>query len=299
MGRSPRVDRADRDRRYRAGLLTEDLLRLREQDFPMDGWRVPGEVGLVGSELLYLYKGPASRVAKPSPQLLQRFISLKGANAPAIARFAQRFGVLGLCAEHGLPESHERARGPCPLREEPPGTFRERANDYRQLARVMDGLLTIAGFVLPPNSQPASTELWSPLLKWPPPRGLVFSVTEGLRLAPKPGVTLEEDRYRLALAVHRLIGWSDLRPLFHWDSGDRPRLDSFHGGSLFAELSLRLALAITGGRALSKCVGCGGIFAEPRRRGRPRKYCRECGDQARMRAAHERRREKRAVERGG
>lgn len=70
------------------------------------GWRRPGVVRVEGNSLVYSARSVRTYFNPDQPfEVLQSFIDLEGAASDKIVRFAQRWGVLGIC-EHGLPAIH-------------------------------------------------------------------------------------------------------------------------------------------------------------------------------------------------
>jgi hypothetical protein len=72
----------------------------------IDGWSKPSMVRVEGDNLICSARSESANLtADQLFEPLRSFIALDGADGKRIARFAQRWGVLGIC-EHGLPASH-------------------------------------------------------------------------------------------------------------------------------------------------------------------------------------------------
>ena len=74
-------------------------------------WGVPEFVATTQEELVW--GGIAARAVAPGPGLLEEFLKLSAEPADAIAKFARRWSVLGICS-HGLPLTHNPPPRPFP-----------------------------------------------------------------------------------------------------------------------------------------------------------------------------------------
>jgi len=90
-----------------AGLTNADG-ELDRPTSPM-AYDAPRRVELDGDLLLVIE--PYGRGLMPDRNLLDRFVAIDENDPKAIEEFAQRFGVLRLCGEHGLPRTHAKYTG--------------------------------------------------------------------------------------------------------------------------------------------------------------------------------------------
>ena len=72
---------------------------------------VPAEVETDGAYLYWSTRKWAesgrTRLAQPSRTMLDRFVALAGAKPETICAFSRKYGVLGICAQHKMPSSHD------------------------------------------------------------------------------------------------------------------------------------------------------------------------------------------------
>jgi hypothetical protein len=234
-------------------------------------------------------------LAKPTSALLSAFVSLADARPEAVARFARRWGVLGIC-RHGQPCSHAAFTSRRQLTPDAPGRCVPLGWDghggiepvaawqaYSKLAGVILGIAEkLRGGEAP------TPEEWRMLL--------------GSR-APAPHTPRRAGRMvwpALVAAVNRWLVDGDARPQLILDLGrglqppeSRVRLTApwWMGNPswpLFAALGVSLAEAVVGG-IFTACSACGGMYrpSRPPRVGQQH-YCRECGRPAANREAQRR-----------
>jgi hypothetical protein len=89
----------------------KDYLEYSQRIITGVAWSVPLIELRNGRWLVQARKGSMSRAAVPRGGLLKRFCGLRNAKPPRIEAFARRYGLLYLCAEHGLPQWHSEKCG--------------------------------------------------------------------------------------------------------------------------------------------------------------------------------------------
>jgi hypothetical protein len=187
--------------------------------------------------------------------LLARFLTLADTtDVGAFARFARRWGMLGLCPAHDLPYWHEP--GGCGPRIGAPETVAS----WRFYAKQAARMLTLG-------------------------QARRRNDLNGNDLNDLNGNDLRV-RAELEGTVARWLRWSGVTPhLAYEEVHDRYRVE-LGSGSLFGQLAVLLLYAATGGgpRLLPCAGGCGRWIAP---KGRER-YCATCGKRARERLARAR-----------
>lgn len=213
-----------------------------------------------------------------APDLLEQFCSIAEAadTASAVAVFAKRWGLLGLC-EHGLPSGHRSPR--CIA-----GRGRESVQHWMELTRAFDSMLRI-GLDLSRRDSGADLD-WQladsgicrdDFTPWDEETRKTITTDHSLVIARTHYMTL----------MRRLIEISNMQPRFHWSNRAwNIDLDA-HGDNLPAILTAQLMLRIAGARNQIKCSECLSWFIPKRNQ---RKYCNRCGIKASWRAAQRKRR---------
>ena len=267
-----------------------------------DAWRIPLDIkmdadrthlgysslSIVRPPLLFSrpspYQGPliADRTRR-SPELLTEFIALADAPAERILAYAQKWGVLELCA-HNQPRWHlptglavAYANGmpdhlyyPYPCRElywyesrvgapaEPLDVWRSIAQEARALWQVASDLQR--------GRRPSDQDSYSAV------RRILHSIPlENFRYYP-----LDMIRDLAVTAVNLWIDMAGIKPRVRL-AGNKATM-TIGGHNLFAELTLRLASALCQGRQTVICDHCGIPYIPPGRRPRAgsRHYCPDC-----------------------
>lgn len=217
--------------------------------------------------------------------LLEEFLALEGADAPAFLRFAERYGVLGLC-EHGQPFTHNR---PDPEAwDECIAALTDILSGEHILSREGMELLYEA---VPMSCAPESIELlddWRALVR--KARGLVSLASElhqGRPGAPDDwrvaGIgrddvpdSLAGQRARFASVVTATSESWGTRLDFRWEPAwGNGEPDVTVGGRTLAAALGRELLLVTGKRSgLAVCAACGRAFPPKRKpRAGTRSYC--------------------------
>jgi hypothetical protein len=236
-----------------------------ERPAPWDRWWVPS-VTLDGNRLRWdIGSGAWTRAG---PGLLDGFLRLADAGPEAILRYAQRWGVFGICS-HGLPSSHNRGPTPHPLLTvgEPPwcrpqghdqGTPWEETQLWNDYARAFRALVSIAARLH--DGDRSRHEDWA-----------------ALNVTPTAPWLRRDERAQLAVVLTQFLEQGGVRPAISWkELADRPLL-GFAGAGLFGALTMQLVLACAGSDGLALCSGCGVAYLPPRQPSAgTRRYCPEC-----------------------
>ena len=238
---------------------------------------VPTEVELRDGWLAWRARSRANaRSGTDVRDMLDTFIRIK--SDEGVRRFAERFGVLLLCEEHGLPSGHvtqeptpELLLGGCWPRLADDDQFRlEPLEGWHRLVAEARTMVSI-GASLHRGTVPAP-ERWDILgeLPW---------------VGLWTGGSLASAKRRLSIYVNRWLEMAGAELAFLWSEGE-PELEL--GGNTFQLLSLQLAQTLSRS-TFSVCDGC----HEPyQRRGRraPRGRNNYCPDCRKTRAARVRKR---------
>ena len=206
--------------------------------------------------------------------MLDAFVRI--ADASSVLRFAERYGVLGIC-EHGLPDSH--ALPPLPIPDRWPGCRAWKELDYLLYAEPVDiwlrfvaqmrALLSLAVDLR--AGSPGRTDDWrlaySQLL-WREEIAPLALLTAGQEV--------EQDRVMLAERISTWMQFGNVRPGLFWNDS-LPAFDLT--GHTFGMLGIQLLFAATRAQGISICDGCGMPYA---RKSKPRKdrrnFCSNCGE---------------------
>jgi hypothetical protein len=244
--------------------------------------------------------------ASAQPELLERFSALRDATSSEIVRFAKKWGVLGLCKEHGLPRTHalgeftnvgrnqlcprvpQGRRGPRAIGKST-DIYVERFDHWQSLAARAGAVLEAAKLLY--ASKVVPRDLWRPIASNSSETPPCTTAELQDRWVRKRGLSekelsvelLSRQREDLGLAVDEWLLMSDVRPRFWWLENERPLVDFQPGpagsqmGGLFAALALQLAYRVSRAGRVIECVECGKI-EEPTRAPRPgeRTFCRDC-----------------------
>jgi hypothetical protein len=214
--------------------------------------RIPHALELHDDRLYYdplwnpmLNRGPW-RVAKATGAL-DAFCQLR--DGPGVYRFAQRYGVLGLCA-HGLPTSHHRAPESlpgvgCPVAKDENGRRWEPVAAWLEHARHAAAAVRLAAALH--QDMIGAMEDWTTLR--PPDFPL--------------GSSLRDRRRLLSAQVWCWLEWANVRPHLRWDDVTHPptlRLAGGAGVGTFGVLAAQLMFAVSRGHGVALCSGCGEAY---------------------------------------
>lgn len=106
---------------------------------------VPAEIHTDGVHLFWsVRQWEKTKTVLPSRAMLDQFLKLADGSAEAICHFASRFGILGLCEQHGQPTSHsakcDLIPGPSQFWAEPVDRWRFYAEQFQAILRLADEL---------------------------------------------------------------------------------------------------------------------------------------------------------------
>jgi predicted RNA-binding Zn-ribbon protein involved in translation (DUF1610 family) len=219
---------------------------------------------------------------KAPPDLLEQFCRIAEARdtAVAVVAFARRWGLLGLCEEHGLPYRHTHIVES--VNDDGSASFQmmfcssgdESVQHWKELAVCFDSLLRLG---LDLNRGSLGSDLdWQ-----------LAAIEDFLQGMPPPS-NIADARSMYKGLIWRMIEMSQLQPHFEWNNGAWTiDLDSISSSNLPAILTLQLMLRVANAKVQIKCSTCPRWFI-PRRN--QRKYCDKCGRQAMWRVGQQKRR---------
>lgn len=239
-------------------------------------WKTPVSVELDQGNVRWSRRGE-TRSVNPPRDLLDRFIRLDSASDQAILRFAENYGVVAVCADHGDPLSNRRhavgqvARttscdvlgGAEPY--VPTGW-------YRAFARWARSILNLAERIH--NENPGNSTDWDFVY---PGYSEVRETGFGRNFKPvdlSQHDLFQEDREVLAQLLDWWLTEVDTRVRFHWDWSDpRPQVN-LNAGSLPGAIVTSLVFAVGRSGGLAVCTSCGIVYSPDRQPAKGRRnYC--------------------------
>jgi hypothetical protein len=188
-----------------------------------------------------------------APLIFHQFLRLDAGDPEQIASFAGRWGVLGICDQHGLPVGHPLRHGmisgercePKKVKRKGEYWFAEPISVWRRISEKSAALIRVARKIEERN--PGEMEEWE-------------TISGHLDLDNKIRLNLNTAKDFLARAVQDWLEIGGVQPRFDWDRerGNWMLRHDIPGGpwNLFGWLALRLAIEITGGR-FAVCSNCG------------------------------------------
>lgn len=289
------TDGGDRLRWELGGLGDPDSGELGRSANPHSSWLAPAEVWLgtePGWRDMLFWRPPrldgteSFGEGRVDAAAVERFCALRtGANADVL-RFAQRYGVLGLC-QHGLPHGHGVTRGVVPSHErcrymgDPVTGWWEPLDHWRKWAADATAMLNI-------GSQLAHGKLGEPA-DWTTLHGAEpFWLDDGPEVW---GDLVAFEGHQLAEELNGWLGVGGVRFDAAWNPTTAAVVVSTAGRSLLGAVALQLVLMLAGGKGYAVCDGCPSIFTPSRRPRQDRRgYCPECVRKVRNRQAKRRQR---------
>jgi hypothetical protein len=294
-------------------------------------WPRPAGVKLDGDDLLVavdaplLRQEPASATVRSSGHatrevgwsvpMLDAFLRLGRPDSTPkdVKHFVRSFGAIGVCAQHGLPSTHNQRCDPVvdeaahALRPRNGVTvYREPRATYVRFSSLLDGLLEMASWLMLDEPLPAEradvervlrngrNAAASERVEWS-----LLQRDELLRRDEEAiAGQIRSDRARVAAEFEWLFGLSGSRPMFRWAvTEERPSLALFSGGP-FASLVFHAAQILTDPVDYARCRSCGRVFEHARQKGQRRGFCFDCGTRGRTRINRriQRRRERLGLE---
>lgn len=255
---------------------------------PLRDAKVPGQVWIEGESLYWLPREYRERSPKA---MLDTFVGIKAPDA--ILKFAERYGVLGLC-EHLLPSTHNLVISPSHIPSPPSclplgfgdedGQMYEPVERWLDLARQARAILALARALH--NDVEDSLEDWQSAY-----RSVYDAETAEHVAADAGGTTLADKKRRVATVANWWMLFGGVRFGVVWEAGDKKdAVGPILGASVvhhiapptFGILATQLTLAVAGAVDLAICHDpkCQKLYLRPSRRYR---YCTtRCGSRHRQ-----------------
>lgn len=248
-------------------------------DFPLAAPWAPWEVELSADSLLWRMpddKPVEGRTVNPAG-MLDFFLRIK--DGPGVARFAERFGVLGIC-KHGraegawLPPVHAKlagASGMCWPERADGDRFREPVDGwlgYVRLARAILSLSAVGITKAGEDWEALHNEAVKGLAGW-----RALSKDQRITMAKAPAFV----DANVSIAVNLWLIMGQVRPIL----AGTGRQSSFQlEGSTFGTVGAQLMIAVSRAHDLAVCSGCGETYFRRGRRPQPgqRNFCPACKD---------------------
>jgi hypothetical protein len=228
------------------------------------------------------------------PELLSDFVALADAPSGQYARYASRWGMLGLC-NHMLPTDHPEHQ---PLKQflgqtaglELPSEglcyshqHQEGLDGWRYWARQARAVIELASALR--KRHRGNPRRWEDLFELGPwSQREVFRAAEtnlldlymgpSVRALRGPAPMVVERREAITAALDFWAWVAGLRLSLRWETG-RPE-SVWTGSGLFGAIGLRLHLAVTGAAGWAACSGCGSQHIPSRPTARTRSFCSDC-----------------------
>ena len=248
--------------------LTEPDGRLARRTQPTSSWTTPSEISLNKGRIYYERGTPNRRKVLGPADVLDNLVRLRPtASDKAVTMFARKWGIVALCAEHGLPLAHSRYFGlgtnetictllgggralTCPSTGT--GSSRNVAIQFSISRRVSTGVFQVirrTGLAINPAVAQVSDVTIDPR-NWKP-----ISYTKTARI--------DDERENLAELLDHWLELTGVRIRFEWDAAS-PTFGMVPGGLAGAiVMSLVFAVARSGGLAV--CASCGRPYTPTRR----------------------------------
>lgn len=275
-----------------SGMTLAEHLQVDAAPLGAGGWVVPGSVEAADGVLSWEWtiRTGATTVEAPS-DLVDRFVSLRGADDAAIVAFAAKWGSLFRRPDdrgHAGCRACEIANGHgLPYRFEMPPHGAEPLAAWRRLVGDVWGVLQVSAAYL--NNEPVETTIWQSFQNI---RAEPYGDTDGaIVVAGMPSRHEELFEPLPVIPPMRFLGppaevvgsFTDLllEPVqirtFMAPEGPSARLEPT---GLLGALGLQLMTKITTAKdklpGLAFCAGCGEFFTPSRKPSRPRSWCNKC-----------------------
>lgn len=286
--------------------LDERFKRASDLSPLVGAWLVPDKVELRDQDLVY--SGASREPVEPDRKAIREgvlggFIRLTNATNKEVLEYARRWGVLGLCRDHGLPATHQMKTASADMITADPliylfnceqrnadGWIYEPLDRWKYFSEQVRTLITLA--LALHKGKLGEKEHWDIVLggPWGKPgyvRTMSSNTGEILHFEP----SLVESKIRLSFVVNRWLAMTAVRPFFFWaeeypDLELSPPFNLPKGHNLLSVLAVQAMLLINRSTDYSICAGCDKPFFL--RRGQSsnrRSFCRECGLKAARREA--------------
>ncbi len=194
--------------------------------------------------------------------MLQAFVPLADARSTnRFVDFANRFGGLSLCDQHGLPFAHED-NDDCQLR------YSEKISHWRNLAKMVRSALNIASVLQRSDTSPEQPPQLGSDADWRVLDPLIHDEV----LADQD---LPEAKAWLAYYVSNFLAWTGASVQLLWEE-PTPQVQ-IAAWSSFAHIALQLMYFIPGGAQFATCHECRDLYLPKRKpRADQNNYCRVC-----------------------
>jgi len=248
------------------------------------------DITLTDGMLAWQLRLDSYREIRPPKGLLLRFIGLHDKGARAFLRFAQNWGVLGLC-EHGLPATHDPY---CSMSQ------REPVERWRSLSVQARAILNLRDTLNRGGRPSASTSDWDLALSFAAHLGDAWAKTlTELTASGASGLYRGFHQNELSQCVQAWLDAARIGPRVTWNRQEKHyqitlKPSQFWRPNLFAHLAMELMLAVADVERLAICSGCGGAYTPSGKRPAEckRSFCVSCGRKASVRLAVRRFRER-------
>jgi hypothetical protein len=268
------------------------------------GWRRPGIVKVEGDSLVYSARSVRTYFNPDEPfEILQGFLDLEGATSDKIARFARRWGVLGIC-EHKLPAIHNTGihtfvdslgwkliqryeyRDPCFPTQWSEELCCEPLDEWRFWIQQASIIVRLGAQLH--ALRPGDPKDWQ-FMGYEP--SLFQGFIGGNKIPPMPP-PIPLGRILLAQYINDWLAVTGVQPLFFWEQGKHAfYLSSWGIDRLLAILGVQILLLINRSSGYALCSNCGRPFLLRYRQSTARNvYCDSpgCGLKAAKRVAQKR-----------
>jgi hypothetical protein len=218
-----------------------------------------------------------------SPKMLAEFVQLAEDSDEQILRYAQRYGVMNICEQHGTPASHNYTCFSLP------NLGSEQVEAWRRYARVAKAILNIAARLW--EGRLGHMEDWRMIRRrdsggwlgfdkpWWKPDWKRHPEEYWMKNPNEFRQAIADEQTILAQLVNMWLAIGDVHPIISWIK-ERPTLtlEGNPRGKMFGALACQLMLAVSRTDGLAICSACGASYI-PKRRPRQdqRRYCQDCG----------------------
>jgi hypothetical protein len=268
-----------------------------------DEWHIPASIELDKGRLVWNPDLALGNVQRPGPGMLTQFVALADGDADKTLRYAQQWGVLGIC-RHNVPASHnlplligKRTKGCSPPRAANRSMCWEPLRVWWNFSRQALAILRIADHLR--AGVPGSREDWKVVYQVAATYHVDWEKESDLAVVRMldrgtdqiwPLQTIGRQRSCVVSFVNEWIGMGDVRLYVTWgelgEPGEQQGIKL--GGDwaycgLFGALAVQLALAV-GGSGTEKtavCAACGKPYQckiSPKEG--QRNFCKACGKTA-------------------
>ena len=249
---------------------------------------VPPQIAMLDGYLLASQNAP--RHVNPKSTLLDDFLMIK--TDEEVVRYARKWGPLGYCREHGLPNCRRSSKAVCwPEEVRSPSAPIRSERAWREPLAFWHGTISCVNAMrrIGENIRVGKAGLesdWARIMvpedhSGEPTDALkrrVFAAT-GVDHFGQPWKGTRSARFRFSFIMQSWLDLGDIRPFFRWEN-DRWVIRTVPGAGLwplFGHLVHYLAMSIAGGAQAVFCSFCGREYFPQRRPSAGQRNC--CGHQ--------------------